>query len=556
MVLKRCSSKRFGGRANATVYNNATNKHIKVADYIDNQIKIFKKIEDLYKISRDELNEVEESLKKNIEEILDLFFKDYKLSSKNTTAVNPSKYYHIKTRVKSTISLKEKMLRKNLGLKISLNHSLDLENFDSKLDEVKSSLFLLDDIIGVRIVTELKSDCYNAYALITEKNAYFNTKKIIFSIDELTNQPEMMKNGLPIFRIKGIYKDIYGFELQIKSKIDEAWGEMDHSIFYKDYATSPIKNTVQVTMNNVGELLDKIEDLLLGLRNSENHYKEKKDEINFLNDLSENVYSEMKVKLGDNYELGKIASNLKFLKNKTKVRVKDSKVVNLNYNFINYFGKTDLHKNYIKHRNAHFELLIMEALYLYWKSKALLSSMLTEENYTDHLDLYLEYLAENMSINAKSIDGAAAQTISNKDVLEILKNYSDEFNEKSIFLDTKLIIDISTIIQIFSETYNEYVEQKDFLLENIDFKNHIQSIYIKDFLFFKNIIEFELLKNTFQDILERENIETIIFDINNKIKSRINIYQLNENENQFKSVFFLKKLSENVLSRARNYGKQ
>ncbi len=522
-----------------------------MADYIDNQIQIFEKIEKLFDLNRKHLKTIETFLQQDISEILDSFCKKHHLESDSTTSINPTKYYSVKSRVKTTHSLKEKLRRKNLGLKISLQHSLTTENFQTNYKKVKATIFRLDDVIGTRIVTELKADCYKVHDLLKEENEYFIDREIIFNTDELLNQPEKMQNGLPIFRIKGIYKGTYGFELQIKSKIDEAWGDMDHSIFYKDYSVSPIRNTVQVTMNNVGKLLDKIEDLLLGLRDSENQFKEKKEEFDFLQDLTENVYTEVKKKLGDSYELGKIASTLKFIKNKTKVKQKDAKVTDLKYNFLDYEVSTVSQKKYILHRNANFELLIMESLYFYWKKRADNSFKLNRSNYKNELEIYLNILSENMATNAKNLERHSYSVITNSYVKNIFENYSDELTKSSIFLNAESVFRIKIIETYFVEAYTEYLEEKEGLNNFEGLKNLILSIYSKSYLGFENIKEFDLIANIFPDISEQNLLEGYVFDINKLIMKSINTLKEEDNKNELKNVSFLEKTIKIVLNNVR-----
>ncbi|MGZ4055303.1 MAG: hypothetical protein ACXVDZ_14330 [Bacteroidia bacterium] len=521
-------------------------------DYIDTQIKIFKKIEDLYDINRKNLAKQEKALKDDIEKILLKFSKEFHLESITETSVNPTKYYSVKSRVKTTHSLKEKLIRKNLGLKICQKHALSLANFEEKHSEIKKSIFLFDDIIGARIVTELKTDCFKVHKLIKEKNEYFKDLHIVFNTKEVANQPETMKNGLPIFRIKGIYKSKYGFELQIKSKIDEAWGDMDHSIFYKDYSVSPIKNTVQVTMNNVGGLLDKIEELLLGLRDSESNYKEKKDEVDFLKELSEDVFVEIKKKLGDNYELGNIASSLKFIKAKSKIKKKDQKITNLDYSFLSFKVKKNLCKNYLLHRNSRFELLIMEALYFTWKQKANDDFILSANNYEEELENYLKFLSENISENANSLFDDKGNVISITFVEHIFESFSAELSSTSVFLNSETAIKLYIINKYLHEAFTELGENMSDIPDDNSFKELLINLYSKCFLLFENIPEIVLIKENFSEFIEQNPLATIVYGLNDLIVGQLNNYKLADNKEELDRAGFMKDLLDIVLIRVRN----
>ena len=91
----------------------------------------------------------------------------------------------------------------------------------------------MPDIIGVRVVTELRHDCNKVLALLRAFIDDLATTEVVLDKIDLESQPQKMKNGLFIYKIKGIFRSDFGFELQIKSKIEEAWGDMDHAIFIK-----------------------------------------------------------------------------------------------------------------------------------------------------------------------------------------------------------------------------------------------------------------------------------------------------------------------------------
>jgi ppGpp synthetase/RelA/SpoT-type nucleotidyltranferase len=520
-------------------------------DFIDNKRLLFKKIEDHYEFYRKSLKEFEVSLNKDIESILDLFSKDAKLISNKDTAVNPTKYYAVKSRVKSTHSLKEKLIRKNLGLAICNKYNLTAANFEANHENVKNALFLIDDIIGVRIVTELKADCFKVHKLIKEKNSYFIGKGIVLELNELSSQPETMQNGLPIYRIKGIYKGLYGFELQIKSKIDEAWGDMDHSIFYKDYSVSPIKNTVQVTMNNVGHLLDKIEELLLGLRDSEDHFNDKIEEFDFLKDLSKDVFEEIKEKLGDNYELGKIASTLRYFKDKLKVKKKDIKSPGIKYNFLKYTVTDALLLNYISHRNLRFELIIMEALFIKWRKNTESDFVLRQNNYRKYLEEYLKILAESSANNANNFGEYSDGKVTKGFVTNLFTNFSSEQTKQSVFVDTEAIYRLHLIDGFINEIFSEYLENNPELEDYVELPELLISLYSKTYLKFKNVTEIEEIYNLYPDLREQNTLIDTALQLQEVTEERINNYKLEDRQNEFKKAEFLNDLMKKVLTKVR-----
>ena len=61
-------------------------------------------------------------------------------------------------------------------------------------------------------------------------------------------------------------------------------------------------------MNNVGKLLEDIDELLLGLRNSGTQYQENLEQLANLKSLNDELYPLIKEKLGISFEIGKVAS--------------------------------------------------------------------------------------------------------------------------------------------------------------------------------------------------------------------------------------------------------
>ncbi len=206
------------------------------------------------------------------------------------------KYYSFVDRVKETNSLREKIFR--IDLLVSEFKDLK-DNFKDTLqtkEMVNKMLLSLDDLIGVRIIVDLDSDCQQALNLIKHaQNSKFTTLDVEF-IGDLDAQPQKMRNGLHIYKIKCLYRKKYHFELQIKSKLLNAWGDMEHSLFYKDYTVSPVKDSTQATMNHIGKLLYEIDATLLDIRRAEKHYSENAEFVGFLRALHENYASELATK--------------------------------------------------------------------------------------------------------------------------------------------------------------------------------------------------------------------------------------------------------------------
>lgn len=139
-------------------------------------------------------------------------------------------FFNISTRVKSASSLKEKIIRHNYYLKYDTPNNL----FNN-----------LSDLIGVRIECRFIEDEEHIFKFIraifnsTDKNGYsYSSQNPTIFLDLNEQQPLKQKNGFELYRIDGfIFNEgkKYNFELQIKSMVNNFWGEIEHKIIYKNY---------------------------------------------------------------------------------------------------------------------------------------------------------------------------------------------------------------------------------------------------------------------------------------------------------------------------------
>ncbi|KAA0990409.1 nucleotidyltransferase family protein [Dyadobacter aurulentus] len=363
-------------------------------DFISENIEKYKEITEVYKATvTDTLEAPLTKLKSVFAQLLNEKAQDYSLQKVNS--VYKSKYYSIKGRIKEETSFYEKLIRKNIGLSIVAGHNLINEDVNTKKAGIISDIQKLDDIIGVRIVTELKKDCIQVYKLLENSKDFFIRNEISFQ--DLEDQPQRMKNGLDIYRIKGIFQGLYGFELQIKSKIDEAWGDLDHTLFYKDYSVTPIKDTVQVTMNNVGELLDRIEHLLYDLRESGANYVENSEHIKFQEKIENELSVLLKEKFDAPYQLKEISHFLKHFHELISPEV----LITLDYDHLRWPVQTPLVDSYLKIRDSNFHLIVIETIYINWWNSRDGVDKIIEDNYDNQIQQYLfdfsRYYAEILS---------------------------------------------------------------------------------------------------------------------------------------------------------------
>lgn len=135
----------------------------------------------------------------------------------------------VSMRVKATVSLREKILRKRLYLQ-----------YDNPYD----LLYNLSDLIGLRAECRFLSEEPLLFAALqtacTQQHADGT-----FSVPTHPNirfdlnvpQPQAQQNGLHIYRIDGKYHKngvSAPFELQIKSLVHVFWAEVEHQLIYKN----------------------------------------------------------------------------------------------------------------------------------------------------------------------------------------------------------------------------------------------------------------------------------------------------------------------------------
>jgi ppGpp synthetase/RelA/SpoT-type nucleotidyltranferase len=362
-------------------------------DQIEKNIQIFKKIIEIYNDSylQKELNLQKETIINIFKEILEENADRYELVISNSVA--KKNLFDFDARIKSPISLYEKFIRRNDGLRINKKIGLDdIEDTTRKKDSIKKELKLFEDVIGVKIVTELSKDVENIYKILSENEKLFNDKNIEFR--DLKDQPKPMKNGLDIYNIKAVFNQQYAFELQIKSKIYSAWTDMDHSLFYKEYSVTPIRDTVQVSMNNIGEILNQLEEFLYDLRISQEDYPQKAEFISMVSRFDTEFSEALKNKLSNEYNLTKIAPILKFFLD--QFSEPKPLLTNITYQHLTYKPIDNDNLNYLRIRNEDFELIILETIFFNWKINYE-NKNISETEYDNFINDYLNILCKRIS---------------------------------------------------------------------------------------------------------------------------------------------------------------
>lgn len=243
---------------------------LEIFDFIDDSIVIVDGMRDLLEEGNREL---------------EYFFKEKFLDLDNIL--------NISSRVKSSMSLKEKIFRNNFYLK-----------YDSPGELIEN----LSDLIGVRIECRFIEDEEEVYGKLfeifnkpEENGYYYNEGKpnILLKLDE--KQPQLQKNGFGIYKIDGKYiKDnrVLKFELQIKSLVNVFWGEVEHKVLYKNYKYLLTEELFKDVMYSLRENLSMVDRQLMILFNhlkdmDESNIDKRREQLeSILSKLIYEIYSE------------------------------------------------------------------------------------------------------------------------------------------------------------------------------------------------------------------------------------------------------------------------
>ncbi|MDO5027995.1 MAG: GTP pyrophosphokinase [Bacillota bacterium] len=164
---------------------------------------------------------------------------------------------NVNSRVKSPTSVKEKILRNNLY---------------KDVEDTRTLIGQISDLIGVRIECRFIPDEEKVYSKLLEKfninvgGGYYSCKKNTnISIKVNEPQPQFQKNGFEIYKIDGHYYNnhkVYNFELQIKSLVNNFWGDIEHRILYKNYNYIVSESFIKDIMGSIKENLTLIDKQL------------------------------------------------------------------------------------------------------------------------------------------------------------------------------------------------------------------------------------------------------------------------------------------------------
>jgi len=180
----------------------------------------------------------------------------------------------INSRIKAPLSLKEKMLRNEFYMNY---HTVD-DVFDNLRDLIGISVqcrFIQDEKIMMDMIKRMFGRISNGVYVAN------NDDKVFLLLNQ--PQPQLQRNGYPIYRIDGYYKindKKINFELQIKSLIHNFWSDVEHQIVYK---------------NNKLVLFDSfMSDIMSSIR----------DNLEIVDNQLQTVYSQIKKESIDRFNIG------------------------------------------------------------------------------------------------------------------------------------------------------------------------------------------------------------------------------------------------------------
>ena len=202
-----------------------------------------------------------------IDETLDLIEESFEMLNKvakelerffNDSFFIKDHFLNVNYRIKSSESLREKILRHNLYIKYETPENL-IRN--------------LSDLIGFRIECRFIEDEVKIYRDIVklfktkEEDGYYSNplnSNILLKLDE--KQPQTQKNGFGIYKIDGKYKKNsteVNFELQIMSLVNVFWGDIDHRVLYKNFNYMLTEDFFRDIMSSIKDNLSMIDRQLM-----------------------------------------------------------------------------------------------------------------------------------------------------------------------------------------------------------------------------------------------------------------------------------------------------
>jgi ppGpp synthetase/RelA/SpoT-type nucleotidyltranferase len=436
-------------------------------DIKESVLKLKKVIEIYEKSYKDDLIKIKNEIVVIFEKIFNDNYKNYNLTLKNSV-YEKIELYSFYGRVKSPESLYEKFIRKNETFNLLKQCEIELDtDVASKCDLIKKYIRNCDDIIGIKITTNLRHDCKEVLKLLRDKINNYDQIKII----NIENNSSLMKNGLEINKYKCVYTKEsveYLFELQIKSKIDSAWGDLEHNLFYKDYDFNHAKDINRTMMIHTGKLLEKIEESMFSIRSSKGIFESKYE----INTFHKNIYDIYKNhifdKLGTFQMLDEFIGFLYELYNRDLIGRDTDRNNCLQNSKDNYKDLYDLDiatndlvlKRYMEIRYKSYNLSTLENIYLNW----VCFDIEKEETYETLVLNFVDFLIEYMIRESQRQLGIMVDDSTL--LLELVKKYllNEDLNVScdDVLLNVKIFNIVMFVYSSIKENVEKYIMSYDY----------------------------------------------------------------------------------------------
>ena len=195
-------------------------------------------------------------------------------------------------RIKSKESLQEKLKRKGYLNKWNINEEDEEKSIKKKLCKN------LSDLIGFRINCYFKEE----EKIIFEKLVEYLSENKDIEVEKNINTKQ--KNGFDIYKVSCKYKknsEIFCFEIQVKSFLNDVWGEVEHSIIYKNKLYDSQKELKKEIMVGIYNILDGTDRQLQKIYTSKDNIENIKYELFFLYS-HEKLECDSSISLGNHYE--------------------------------------------------------------------------------------------------------------------------------------------------------------------------------------------------------------------------------------------------------------
>ncbi|MBP3888817.1 MAG: hypothetical protein J6F30_14405 [Cellulosilyticum sp.] len=426
-----------------------------------------------------------------IAEEIEFFFEELLMSAEKG-------FLNINSRVKSSKSLKEKIIRNQYYQKYN----------------TKEMLFKhLPDVIGVRIECRFIQDETDLYKFIkrtfnerSEQHSDFyrssQNQNIFLNLG--MKQPQEQKNGMKIFRIDGKYVDgneQVNFELQIKSLVNVFWGEIEHKVIYKNFNYVIADQFYKDIMKSIKTSLSTIDQQLLLISNQfeqveDNSFvsqekqmekmlakvvydifaKRMKDSIGVLVDFKKSCEAIVRYVFRDALNKGNATLDESFLCGFEKVRCIDEDMIDFTQK-LEFEEEPQYENNYIRTLGKHIEARMNEEFQ--WNLFFRILFAIEPENNCGDFENFLTYYMNKLyfKINRSKLNSNFTNDETKEILEEILQKYAECFvsiNTVELLYDNmvdQVVKHINSIVESIYKnvlTYEEWENEKQIYLSLLE----------------------------------------------------------------------------------------